>query len=731
MPVPLYKLDDRRIEDLISEMIQRIPGHTPEWTNPVAGDPGRTLIELFAWLADTILYRVNLIPERQRLAFLRLLNIPMRPALAASGIVTLQISNPDIVQPQNPSVYTPVTGPAAFETSGEISVLPVSGHFFIKRKPDTTEMKALTSVVDGLETVYGLDTSMPYITTPVFEEGASVDAGIDIAQESIDKMLWIGLLAAKPEHVAAARGALGYGQTGAAIINIGFSPRIKMPDPLAPVKEEISLKKFWTLEIASNRTDPDNEPEYIQLDIIKDTTGGFSKNGIIRAALPDKDDIGVPENSVTEDTLAGVGDRPPRIDDEDAAGRLVAWIRLRPGHTLNTLSLSWAGVNAVSIDQRKTLSGVVAATAHGDADLIVTLPGRQIETDTFKLQVESPGKGYLPWTRVDNLASAGRDGRVFELDAEAGQVRFGDNLRGAAPQAGMRIRIEQMRYGGGSAGNLTAGNITGISHRNLSVTQDLATSGGVDAETLAEAEKRIPSFLKHQDRAVTTSDYKRLAQNTPGVEIGRVKVLPKFLPHKFRKDIPGVVSVMVIPKKQSPAPPNPRPDRILLERVHRHLDKRRPLSTEMYVIGVEYIQLGLTIAVDMEDGFGHDAVMKNVVKQMYGHLWPLAPGGDSDRGWPLGRSVVNLELLVEAARVEGVDMVQQVNLFTYENKKWKKVKQGKDQMQKIDLLDWQLPELLNVVVVDDPADLPEDPSGSKKTTAGMGGVPIPVVPEVC
>ncbi|MEZ4639658.1 MAG: hypothetical protein R2856_32645 [Caldilineaceae bacterium] len=44
------------------------------------GDPGLTLIELFSWMADALLYRANLIPERQRLAFLRLLGMTMRPA---------------------------------------------------------------------------------------------------------------------------------------------------------------------------------------------------------------------------------------------------------------------------------------------------------------------------------------------------------------------------------------------------------------------------------------------------------------------------------------------------------------------------------------------------------------------------------------------------------------------------------------------------------------------------
>src|SRR3954464_2965207 len=98
MPIRPPALDDRGFDDLVQEVLGRIPAHTPEWTSPRLGDPGRTLIELFAWLTDTLLYRANLIPERQRLAFLRLLDVPLRPAVAASGILTVGIDDPAATQ---------------------------------------------------------------------------------------------------------------------------------------------------------------------------------------------------------------------------------------------------------------------------------------------------------------------------------------------------------------------------------------------------------------------------------------------------------------------------------------------------------------------------------------------------------------------------------------------------------------------------------------------------------
>ena len=91
MPITPPRLDDRRYADLVEELLARVPAHTPEWVPQQSGDPGRTLVELFAWLADTLLYRANLVPERQRLAFLQLLGMPMQPARAARGLVSLAL----------------------------------------------------------------------------------------------------------------------------------------------------------------------------------------------------------------------------------------------------------------------------------------------------------------------------------------------------------------------------------------------------------------------------------------------------------------------------------------------------------------------------------------------------------------------------------------------------------------------------------------------------------------
>ena len=82
MPLQLPNLDDRRYNDLVAEALTRIPTYFPKrtdslgWTNYNPSDPGITLIELFAYLADMLLYRLNRVTDDNRRKFLKLLNGP-------------------------------------------------------------------------------------------------------------------------------------------------------------------------------------------------------------------------------------------------------------------------------------------------------------------------------------------------------------------------------------------------------------------------------------------------------------------------------------------------------------------------------------------------------------------------------------------------------------------------------------------------------------------------------
>ncbi|GIE35161.1 hypothetical protein Ait01nite_082060 [Actinoplanes italicus] len=64
MPLPVPNLDDRTFDDLLAEVRALIPGALPGWTDHNPSDPGITLLELFAFLAEAAVYQVDRIPER-------------------------------------------------------------------------------------------------------------------------------------------------------------------------------------------------------------------------------------------------------------------------------------------------------------------------------------------------------------------------------------------------------------------------------------------------------------------------------------------------------------------------------------------------------------------------------------------------------------------------------------------------------------------------------------------
>ncbi|XHX78796.1 MAG: baseplate J/gp47 family protein [Stenomitos frigidus ULC029] len=76
MPLQLPNLDDRTYDDLVEEARSLIPTYAPEWTNHNPSDPGITLIELFAYLTELLIYRLNRVTDANVVSFLKLLNGP-------------------------------------------------------------------------------------------------------------------------------------------------------------------------------------------------------------------------------------------------------------------------------------------------------------------------------------------------------------------------------------------------------------------------------------------------------------------------------------------------------------------------------------------------------------------------------------------------------------------------------------------------------------------------------
>jgi hypothetical protein len=735
MPLIPPVLDDRSYDDLVQEMLANIPAHTPEWTNPQPGDPGRTLVELFAWLADTILYRANLIPEKQRIAFLKLLGQPMQPAAAATGLLTLAL-DPASVTPVSIAARAKVTGAVNFETLGEIDLLPITAQAYIKAPltPDqTTKSMPLRA---GLKKLYNLST-LPagYTTTPIFANNMGDPNGIDIINETSDSSLWLALLVSKPENLAPVINALGQGEH---ILNIGFVPSLTVPALFSEIGPPAAVQASWQMSQPSPAV---GQPiVYTPLKVLGDTTQNLTQPGVIQLLVPQTGVIGAPANNVRSDPQAGVGMKPPRIDDVSITSRLLTWVRLT---TQSSLQVSWLGINAVEIDQRTTYNSIVIGVSDGSANQQFALPQSQVDPATFVLEVDMPGLGFLSWQRVDDVSVLQGPSMAYVLDSEAGTVIFGNQLQGMIVPAGRRVRVRTMRAGGGLAGNLPAASLSAIQAFDLSgvqvrqtitVQQPIATSGGADAETLDSAQQRIPSLLQNQRRAVTAADYSNLATHVPGANVARVEVLPLFMPQTRTSDVPGVVSVMVIPNKTGILNPCPRADRPTLETVYKYLDPCRPVAAEMYVIASEYVGLGISVAVEVKTGFGLLQVSQAVETALRNYLWPLAPGGMDNTGWPLGRNVRSLELEVVVSQVPGVIEVNGINLFqVLTSGAYQLLAADASGSPELVLKKWQLPEVLEVTVIASPDGTPSTvPTTMTPPPETDTTVAVPVVaPTIC
>ena len=55
---PAPALDTRTYQDLVDEALARVQIHNPEWTNFNRSDPGVTLLELFAFLTESLLLAI-------------------------------------------------------------------------------------------------------------------------------------------------------------------------------------------------------------------------------------------------------------------------------------------------------------------------------------------------------------------------------------------------------------------------------------------------------------------------------------------------------------------------------------------------------------------------------------------------------------------------------------------------------------------------------------------------
>lgn len=730
MPLKVPNLDDRSFGELVREAKARIPVHNPEWTNFNDSDPGVTLLQLFAFMTESLLYRANQVPEQSRRKFLTLLGIPMRPAAAARGFVT-------IANERGP--VTPVTlaagldvraGSVRFRTTRGLAVLPVEARAFYKRKlfADGAADETARAEQDLYRLLYAdlLQTAEPafYVTTPMPEPaGDGALPVVDLGQDTADQSLWVALLARPGDRLADAQAALT-GQT----ITLGVLPQLSAEGLRvaagAAAADEASDSIEW--RVAAVR---DGALTY-EAPVVSTTVNPLSEPALVEVTLSKLE----PWLSF-EPGEEGTGDLPPSLADTNLGGRVLTWLRLRvPAGRSGAARISWVGINATEVEQRVLVEGELVGAGTGEPDQRLRLANAPVIPATLRLRVD----GEL-WEQVDDLLAADPEvrigeprrpiylaetsivdrSRVYRLDPESGELEFGSGAHGARPRAGARV-VADYAWGGGRAGNVGASALNRSPQlpAGFKVSNPIRTWGGDDGEEIAEAERAIPRAVQHRERLVALQDFVDVTWRAPGVDLGRVEVLPLYDPTSRQADVAGLVTVMVIPRFDPQAPEAPIPDRFFLETVCRHLQPRRLITTELHIRGPEYVDIAVSVGIELVGGLAIAPVREAVRAELRRFLSPLR-GGRDGQGWPLDTPVQPRELEAVVARVEGVRLVRELRLFT--------VTAGiSSTATEVALAHLQLPRLVGVEAGVSVA----PPIASEASTPGAL-TPIPVVPRSC
>ena len=726
MPLPIPNLDDRRFDDLVAEAITRIEAHTPEWSNIAPGDPGSALIDMFAWLAETILYRQNLIPLRQRRAFINLLGMPLRPAAPATGVVCVDAGPLPLPAPILAGQAQFKVGRVTFTSTTDLQPTPLQLVPMIKARHREADDVSQARLIALLRTLYNYDQPVPFVAQPAF----GPDGTLRLAG-ALDNQIWLALVTPKgfASSSAAVRTALAALAAKDGTLAMGLAPVSDIPGTLA--FDQATSLPARTLDWAVVTQDGSGGVRQIPLEVVDDTSKGGRAGGVALLRLPSNAALLAPPPPPNsgDPMYAGIAGQPPELPVDITPDRVVMWLTLTTSDPAFTLG--WLGVNAVGIIGQAIETDEPLGTATGEGDATFTLSGTSVDPASLVLRVW-PQNAVQPqtWTRIDNFGGAARNDTVYVLDPTTGTVSFGDGVRGIRPPSGAVIVAARYAHGGGSATNLQPGTIKAIQPSTAgTVRHEWPTTGGSDGESVADAERRIPAFLANRDRAVTADDFQALAMATPGVTLGRATVAQGLMPGAdaaaTRTGVPGVVSVFVWPHQPVALGATPVATLAQLQQVFAWLRQRILIGTQLFVLAAEPVPVYAGVGIRVLSGADALAAAQGVQQALAAYLWPLPSGGPDQGGWPLGRTVASDELLTQAARVSGVLAADQVVLYQQSGGAWSAV-------TSVMLKPWQVPALQGVGVSADGSGPPAPPPLTGAPATGSSGQTlVPIVPKTC
>jgi predicted phage baseplate assembly protein len=624
MPIPAPHIDNRRFQDIVDEAKRLIPQYCPEWTDHNVSDPGIALVELFAWMTESLLYRANQVPEKTYIRFLELLGTRLDPPRAAHAPLTFMLSAPQeadyTIQKgiQAATLRTETTPAIVFTTEADLTIRPpvVKAVF--------THRAALGK--DGW-TPHDLNRLGREQSIILFPNPPAPGDAFLIAFERDHSHHVLGLeLGCKP--------AGGAG-------SVEMSPPIQW--------------EAWQGEVA--RWVPCS---------MKDTTRGFNQDGEMIVRLP----------AMMSGEFADLEAfwLRCRVIEHDGRGyevspELERVFRVQSrGGTVNAR-------HAIAITNE--VLGKSDGTP-GQRFKLLNSPILARDPETDVLVVETPDGPEQSWHEVDDFGDTGIGDFCYTLDSGDGTLTLAPALLqpdggmhhfGAVPPKGSVLRFKRYLIGGGMVGNVPAGNIsvlTSSSPTIAEVTNYEPALGGRDAQTVDDAKMRAGHRLRSSARAVTAGDFEFHTMQVAGVARARC-LAPGEQPADAGAIRPGQVFVIVLPEVQTPD--KPLPEQLALSPQLRtaildYLHARCVLGVGVEVRAPELIWISvkadLRVPID-----SHPLVRREVQRraeaELYEFLNPFK-GGMQRKGWPFGRDLYLSEVYGLLQRIPSVEFIESVRM---------------------------------------------------------------------
>jgi predicted phage baseplate assembly protein len=629
MPLPTPQLDDRHSQDIVDQAKRLIPLHTREWTDHNVSDPGVTLIELFAWMTDMLLYRVNQVPDKNYIKFLELIGMTLEEPRAATAPVTFYLS---AAQP------TTVTIPVNTEVA-------------------TVRTETNPAIIFTTESA--LTVRLPALIDTFTRNASSRDPWIrhNIQQSKLLKRE-IPMFPPRP----------GPGDSFLLAFENDLSNHI--------------LALILNCEVAGGAgVDPKNPPiqwqvwrgvaaRWVACEQEYDGTGGFNDAGEVILHLP----------AMTKGEFQGINAywlRCRVIDSQSGMGSYK-----RSPVVLDLAAESRGGTvnarHAITV-QNETL-GASDGTP-GQSFKLLHTPILSLDRQQDYLSVEPPD-GTSPsetWKEVDDFGDANENDQHFTLDKLDGTLTLGPALLqpegmirsfGKVPEKGSVLRFRRYQYGGGAKGNLSAGTLTVLKSSIpyiAHVTNRAPAVGGRDEQSLDDARLLAPQYLRTRTRAVTADDYEFLASQVSGVARARC-IGPGAQPGDRNDPRPGQVVVAILPRVDRPEE-RIKPEQLVLSAelqsaVVTELDKRRLLGTQLDVRQPQFVYVSVQAELhvpERSDPRLIEEVQQRAVESLYRYINPYIGGPQGD-GWPFGRALNRSEIFGLLQGIDSVEYVENVQI---------------------------------------------------------------------